>query len=94
MNPWLHSAADAWAEILWTACWQGALVIALVWLVCRSLPRLSPSARCWLWWLACLKLLLGLVPVTPLTESAAGWDAYEVWRRFIKDARDRRQHPE
>jgi hypothetical protein len=20
-----------------------------------------------------------------------GWDAYEVWRRFIKDARDRRQ---
>ena len=34
------------------------------------------------------------VPATPLTESAAGWDAYEVWRRFIKDARDRRQHPE
>ena len=23
-----------------------------------------------------------------------GWDAYEVWRRFIKDARDRRQHQE
>lgn len=26
-----------------------------------------------------------------LTETASGWDAYEVWRRFIKDARDRRQ---
>lgn len=25
-----------------------------------------------------------------LTETASGWDAYEVWRRFIKDARDRR----
>jgi hypothetical protein len=24
-------------------------------------------------------------------ESAGGWDAYEVWRRFIKDARDRRE---
>jgi hypothetical protein len=24
-------------------------------------------------------------------DPAAGWDAYEVWRRFIKDARDRRQ---
>ncbi len=26
-----------------------------------------------------------------LTETASGWDAYDVWRRFIKDARDRRQ---
>jgi hypothetical protein len=23
-------------------------------------------------------------------EATGGWDAYEVWRRFIKDARDRR----
>lgn len=27
-------------------------------------------------------------------ETTAGWDAYEVWRRFIKDPRDRRQQPE
>ena len=32
------------------------------------------------------------VPAAARTESPAGWDAYEVWRRFIKDARDRRQH--
>lgn len=25
------------------------------------------------------------------TETASGWDAYEVWRRFIKEARDRRE---
>jgi hypothetical protein len=25
-------------------------------------------------------------------ESTGGWDAYEVWRRLIKDARDRRKH--
>jgi hypothetical protein len=31
-------------------------------------------------------------PAAVRAESAAGWDAYEVWRRFIKDARDRRQH--
>ncbi|MDY6946067.1 MAG: hypothetical protein SXG53_10135 [Pseudomonadota bacterium] len=24
-------------------------------------------------------------------ESTGGWDAYEVWRRLIKDARDRRR---
>lgn len=30
------------------------------------------------------------VPATARAESPAGWDAYEVWRRFIKDARDAR----
>jgi hypothetical protein len=24
-------------------------------------------------------------------DTATGWDSYEVWRRFIKDARDRRR---
>ena len=27
-------------------------------------------------------------------EATGGWDSYEVWRRFIKDARDRRKHPD
>jgi hypothetical protein len=35
-----------------------------------------------------------VVPAPALTETHAGWDSYEVWRRFIKDARDRRQHQE
>lgn len=29
--------------------------------------------------------------VRPNIESTGGWDAYEVWRRLIKDARDRRK---
>lgn len=28
---------------------------------------------------------------TVIEPSSGGWDAYEVWRRFIKDARDRRK---
>jgi hypothetical protein len=32
-----------------------------------------------------------VVPTPALTETNTGWDSYEVWRRFIKDARDRRQ---
>ncbi len=24
-------------------------------------------------------------------EATGGWDAYDVWRRFIKEARDRRK---
>jgi hypothetical protein len=27
-------------------------------------------------------------------ETSGGWDAYEVWRRFIKDARARRERQE
>ena len=33
--------------------------------------------------------------IEPSIGSAGGWDAYDVWRRFIKearDARDRSQH--
>ena len=30
--------------------------------------------------------------IQPSMEATGGWDAYEVWRRFIKDARDRRKH--
>jgi len=36
------------------------------------------------------------VGIDTMIESAGtgGWDAYEVWRRFIKDARDRRKQQE
>jgi hypothetical protein len=30
--------------------------------------------------------------IEPNIGSTGGWDAYEVWRRLIKDARDRRKH--
>ncbi len=32
--------------------------------------------------------------IEPNIGSTGGWDAYEVWRRLIKDARDRRKHPD
>jgi hypothetical protein len=35
--------------------------------------------------------LVDRLPQIGLTETASGWDSYEVWRRFIKDARDRRR---
>lgn len=41
---------------------EGALVAGLVWALCRAVPSLPPAVRTWLWWLVCLKLLLGLVP--------------------------------
>ena len=29
--------------------------------------------------------------IEPSIGTTGGWDAYEVWRRFIKEARDRRK---
>jgi beta-lactamase regulating signal transducer with metallopeptidase domain len=62
------SAFDAGGllEILGRASLQGALFIAAVWIVCRLFPRLPAAVRCGLWWAACLKLLVGLVWVTPV----------------------------
>lgn len=58
---------------------QGSLLVALVWALCRALPRLSANARCWLWWLVALQLLIGLVwsspvalPLLPAAEQMIG----------------------
>ncbi len=58
--------ALAWVAAMWRACWQGAVAIALVWLVCRALPRMPASIRCWLWRLAYLKLIVALIWSSPV----------------------------
>ncbi len=57
---------------------EGSLLIAGVWLVCRLAPALPASFRVVLWWLAALKLLVGLagidpisLPILPASASAA-----------------------
>src|SRR6266571_3934109 len=55
-----------WIGSLWRASWQGGLFILGIAAVCRLFPRLPVAVRCWLWWLACLKLLCGLAGVAPL----------------------------
>ena len=69
-SAWSH----LWADGMTRACWQGSLLILGVWLVCRCFPRLPVDARGWLWWLASLKLLLGLggVPALPLPLLPGG----------------------
>ncbi|MBN1908211.1 MAG: M56 family metallopeptidase [Pirellulales bacterium] len=53
---------DLWLEALVRASVHGAIAIGLVWAICRAAPRLSPGARCWLWRLALLKMVLALLP--------------------------------
>ena len=45
---------------------EGSLLIAGVWLVCRFAPALPASFRVVLWWLAMLKLLVGLAGIDPI----------------------------
>ncbi|HEX7182196.1 MAG TPA: M56 family metallopeptidase [Thermoanaerobaculia bacterium] len=53
-------------SVLGRASLQGAIAIAAVWAVCRLFPRLPASLRCGLWWLACLKLLVSLIWISPV----------------------------
>jgi beta-lactamase regulating signal transducer with metallopeptidase domain len=62
LNQW----GDQWAAGIWRACWQGSVVILLVWGVCLALPQMSPRVRCWFWRLAYIKLFIALLWTTPV----------------------------
>src|SRR5437879_4560403 len=81
-----HAGSQFWATGLWRACWEGALFILVAAVVCRLFPRLTASARCWLWWLACLKLLVSLVWAVPLSLPLlpATWEG-SLWTRALPE---------
>lgn len=56
---------DLIARLGWTSL-QSAVLVGLVWGVCRLLPGLPPSTRVRLWWLVALQAVLGLVWSSPL----------------------------
>ncbi|MCS3809643.1 M56 family metallopeptidase [Xanthomonas sp. 4461] len=39
---------------------QSAVLVAVVWLLCKAMPRLPASTQCWLWWMVGLQAVLGL----------------------------------
>lgn len=39
---------------------QSAALVAVVWLLCKAMPRLPASTQCWLWWMVGLQAMLGL----------------------------------
>src|ERR1043165_7832806 len=62
----LNTFGAVWAENMVRACWQGGLLLLLIGTLYRFLPRLPAALQRLLWWMACLRLLLGLV-VAPVT---------------------------
>ena len=45
---------------------QSLLLAALVWALCRYLPRLDARTRAWLWWLVATQMVVGLVWHAPV----------------------------
>src|SRR5712692_6425535 len=62
----LNLFAAGWAGAIGRACWQGGVAIAIVWALCRLMPRLPGRIQCWLWRLAYLKLLVAVLWFVPL----------------------------
>jgi bla regulator protein BlaR1 len=62
----LRTLADALLpRLAWTSA-QAVLLIAVLWLIMRYMPRLSAAVRCMLWWLVGAQLLLGMALNTPV----------------------------
>ncbi len=62
----VNEFAAGWLNALVSACWQGGLAMALVWVVCRGWPQISPRSKCWLWRLAYLKLAAAFLWPVPI----------------------------
>lgn len=54
-------------EALFHASIRGAVVVAVVWGVCRLVPNLPASTRAWLWWCASASFVVALCWTTPVT---------------------------
>lgn len=66
LNPLLGTSRVLVEQVAWAAV-TGGLFICVVWTACRTMPRLlSPGLKATLWWLACLKLVVGLVWIVPV----------------------------
>lgn len=60
-----YISAELLTRLAWTSL-QAALLIAAVALLLRALPRLPAAARCAMWWLVGLQVLLGLTWQAPI----------------------------
>ncbi len=79
MEIWI--VMSRWAGALGRASFEGGLLILAVWALCRLAPRLPAALRASLWWLTCLRLVVGLtglagiapipLPLLPVAPAAA-----------------------
>ena len=64
--PAFWQTADAWIANIGWASLVACVAIAAAWAIARWCTFLSPRVVCWIWRLACLKVLLALVWIQPV----------------------------
>lgn len=74
----IADSAPAAAEALINSIWQGLLVVLIVWLVLRAIPRINATTRYGIWWGAMLAVV-----ALPLVN--AGVLEYGQWARMEED---------
>ena len=74
----LDAVADLILSRLLAVGGQALVLAALVWALCRFLPRLDARTRAWLWWLVATQMVVGLfwhapvgLPLLPAAPSAS-----------------------
>lgn len=63
-------ASAPWMEAMLRTTLEGALVLALLWLLLRVLRQIPPSVQCWLWRAAYGKMLISLFCAATITLHA------------------------
>jgi hypothetical protein len=54
-------SAHDWVLTLLRATFEGGVLLLLIWIVTRLWPRMPAAARCGLWWVGSLRMLIGLI---------------------------------
>jgi beta-lactamase regulating signal transducer with metallopeptidase domain len=55
------SFLETWGQRMLTASWQGGLLLAFAWVVCRFWKQIPASTRCWIWRIAYFKFAIVLL---------------------------------
>jgi bla regulator protein BlaR1 len=63
----MGSLLDTWSTRFLDISWQAGMVAGAAWAVGRLFPRMPAHVRAALWWLVCLKFVVGLVWIQPIT---------------------------
>ena len=59
-----NDQASSLLESIWRASWHGAIVIAIVWVLCRVWKRIPNNLRCTIWLIVCIRLFISLTPTS------------------------------
>ena len=86
---WERWCGELMGQLAWASV-GGGVAILIAWGACRGVAKMPPSVKCWVWRVALLKLVFGLVwvgnvmlPVLPARNASVA-NAGD-WRTFAEE---------